>query len=168
MFFLAGCFLPLGLLFFSKFSYIKFIVREPDFPEEWLMVLKMVKWTKNGSKTCFSWIYWKDWSWIFTEFVLFGMLLHKFHIWENYSFSDMGQNVLRQSFWMNFSLIMSLEQIYETELEISLLWVFAWCEKPLSCRSHSCTLWKNFFGSKNLGDWPKAGIFEFIDNVSTW
>ena len=120
------------------------------------------------AKTGFSWIYWKDWSWIFTEFVLFGMFLHKFHIWENYSFSDMGQNVLRQSFWMNFSLIMSLEQIYETELEISLLWVFAWCEKPLSCGSHSWTLCKNFFGSKNLGKGPKTGIFEFIDNVSTW
>ena len=132
---------------------------EPDIPEEWLMLLKLVKWNKNGSNTGFSWIYWEDWSWIFTEFVLFGMFLHKFHIWENFSFSDMGQNVLRQSFWMNFSSIMSLEQIYETELEISLLWVFAWREKPLSCRSHSCTLWKNFFGSKNLGDWPKTDFW---------
>ena len=26
---------------------------EPDIPEEWLMLLKLVKWTKNGSKTGF-------------------------------------------------------------------------------------------------------------------
>ena len=51
--FLAGCFLPLGSLFFSKFCHMKFIVTEPDFPEEWLMLLKWVKWTKNGSKKCF-------------------------------------------------------------------------------------------------------------------
>ena len=24
------------------------------------------------------------------------------------------------------------------------------------------------FGSKNLGDGPKTGIFEFIENVGTW
>ena len=117
LFFVAGCFLTLGLLFFSKFSYIKFIVREPDFPEEWIMVLKMVKWTKNGSKTCFSWIYWKDWSWIFTEFVLFGMFLHKSHTWENFSFWDMGKVFYRESFWRNFSLTMSLEIIYGIELD---------------------------------------------------
>ena len=34
-FFLSGCFLPFLSLFFSKFSNMKFIVAEPDFPEEW-------------------------------------------------------------------------------------------------------------------------------------
>ena len=90
-----GVFFHLDYCFFSKFSHIKFIIREPDFPEEWLMLPEMVKWTKNGSKTCFSWIHWKDWSWIFTEFVLFGMFLHKSHTWENFSFWDMGQSVLQ-------------------------------------------------------------------------
>ena len=39
--------------FFSKFSDMKFIVAEPDFPEEWWMVRKLWKWTKNGSKQVF-------------------------------------------------------------------------------------------------------------------
>ena len=90
-----GVFFHLDYCFFSKLSHIKFIIREPDFPEEWLMLPEMVRCTKNGSKTCFSWIHWKDWSWIFTEFVLFGMFLHKSHTWENFSFWDMGQSVLQ-------------------------------------------------------------------------
>ena len=47
-------------------------------------------------------------------------------------------------------------------------WNFAWFRNLLSCGSHSWTLWKKFFGSKNLGDGPKTGIFEFIENVGTW
>ena len=112
-----GVFFHLDHCFFLKFSHIKFIVTEPDFTEEWLMLLKLVKWTKNGSKTGFFWIWWKDWYIIFTEFVLFGMLLQKLHIWENFSYWDIGENVLRQSFWRNFSLTISLEEIFEIELD---------------------------------------------------
>ena len=71
------------------------------------------KWVKTG----FSWIYWKDWSWIFTEFVLVGMFLHKSDIWANLISWNMGQNVLRQSFWKIVPLTMSPEQIYETGLD---------------------------------------------------
>ena len=90
---------------------------EPDFPEESLMLLKFLNWTKNGSETGFSWIYWLDWWWIFTEFVLFGMFLRKSHVWEKFRSWDMGHNGLRQSFWGNFSLTMSLEEMYEIELD---------------------------------------------------
>ena len=112
-----GVFLHFYHYFFFTFSHMNFIVIEPDFPEEWLMVPKMGKWTKNGSKTCFSWIYWQDWPWSFTDFLLFVMVQQKSHIWENFSSWDMRQNVFRQSFWRNFSLTMSLEQIYEIELD---------------------------------------------------
>ena len=75
---------------------------------------KIRKMDQKWVKTDFSWIYWKDLSLIFTDFVLFGMFLHKSDIWANLSLWNMGQNVLRQSFWKNVPLTMSPEQIYET------------------------------------------------------
>ena len=111
-----GVFFHLDYCFFSKFSHIKFIIREPDFPEEWLILPEMVKWNKNGSKTCFFWIHWKDWSWIFTEFVLFGMFCRN-PILEKILVSEIWAKVFyRQSFSRNFSLTMSLEIIYGIEL----------------------------------------------------
>ena len=57
------------------------------------------KWARNRV----SWIYWKIWSLIFTEFVLywklvlFAVFLHKSHIWEKFCPWEMGENVLSQS-----------------------------------------------------------------------
>lgn len=59
--------------------------------------------TKVHKQTGLFWLYWKIWSFIFSEFglkrkfILFAVLLHKAHAWEKSGSLDMGQNAPGQS-----------------------------------------------------------------------
>ena len=78
-------------------THMKLFVTELDFLEKFYLSPKWGKWAKSRG---FG-IYWKVWSFIFSQFsiyyvkyVLFAM--NKSHIWEKSSSWDMGQNALSQ------------------------------------------------------------------------
>ena len=95
------------------------------------------KWIKNRV----FWIYWKNLSLIFTEFILywkftlFVVFLHKSHIWENFGSWDMGQNVLSQLDCKIFQSTISPEKINETA------WFLACWYKVTYVKSSSKIFW---------------------------
>ena len=50
---------------------------EPDFLLKIFLPQKSGKWTKKSFRTRVFWIYWKIWSLIFSEFVLYSLFLMK-------------------------------------------------------------------------------------------
>ena len=95
-------------LVFSEFGMVleihsKLGVTELDFLGKIFWLKNLGKWTKNWPRTGFFWIYWQIWSLIFTELVLLSKLillavfLQKSHVWENFCFRHMSQNILSQT-----------------------------------------------------------------------
>ena len=81
-------------------THIKLYVTELDFPEK--IVLNLLKnFVINFYKICSI------------MKIYIAVFLHKPHIWENFGFWDMGQNVLSQSDCMIFQSTIYPEQISE-------------------------------------------------------
>ena len=83
-------------------THMKLCVTELDFSEKDFCPQNWENRPKMDQKKGF-WIYWKISTLSFTEFVLqwkfilFAVFLNISHIWENFSFGYMDQNVLSQS-----------------------------------------------------------------------